>query len=50
MDDRRARLVVIILAVAAVMAVIGVYANRHPATMPPAPAAAPATPDIQGTG
>ena len=40
MDDRRVRLVVIILAVAAVIALIGVYANRYPvpgtATTPPA--------------
>ena len=39
MDDRRVRLVVIIRAVAAVIALIGVYANRHPvpgtATTPP---------------
>ena len=52
MDDRRVRLVVIILAVAAVIALIGVYANRHPvqtATTPPvatkpAPTAPPASP------
>ena len=31
MDDRRVRLVVIILAVAAVIALIAVYAKYHPA-------------------
>ena len=52
MDDHRVRLVVIILAAAAVIAFIAVYAKYHPAlenaTTPPArepaPTALPATP------